>query len=121
MVFLSSYGLSALSVNQNIVQGIWRRTLLAGGTLLELILAQFIVHMIIMIFEIAGCLFVEEIMRDFENFGSYLLEISIIVLVYISGNTFGLLISMTFFSSYVIGYISFGIFLLFFVLSGIMW
>lgn len=93
MVFYIAAGLTVAIFIYDRKQGFWNRTLLAGVTTSEMMLAHIMIQSFILMIQLAEVIILVSLVFQTENHGSFLIVILILALLGWAGMFFGLLLS----------------------------
>lgn len=93
MVFYIAAGLTVAIFIYDRKQGFWNRTLLAGVTTSEMMVAHIMIQSVILMIQLAEVIILVGLVFQTENHGSFLIVILILALLGWAGMFFGLLLS----------------------------
>lgn len=93
MLFYIAAGLTVAVFIHDRKEGFWNRTLLAGVSTVEMMIAHISVHSIVILIQLLEVIVLVALIFDTENHGSYFTVVLILALLGLSGMFFGLLLS----------------------------
>ena len=89
-IFLSATALTGLAIIEERGKGLLERSLVAGATMLEILVATICVHFLVSIIQIVICVVTAYIVFQFQNDGSYLLIVILLLFQSITGMSLGI-------------------------------